>query len=507
VERIRIAIGQIWQEQNTFSPVKTNLEDFKQFGLYFGEEIIKRFSDTNELGGFISAAREENQINIELIPTIRAWSWPKGNVTSDTYKKIKERLINFLIESKPLDGILLSFHGAMVADSVFDVEGDILETIHREILSNIPIAISCDLHANITKKMLDNTVFIEAYHTCPHIDLFRTGYKAAKTFFQTLKRGLKDDGLKNNLYPNTGFVKMPMITPARLHDSKKGPFKELFKFIKKIEKNSDIISISLFPVQPWLDVPELGWSVLVYTSSNKDVAKNYANKIADYAWGLKDEFFIKESTPADALKEASKMKEGLMVISDSDATTAGAPGDNTNILKEMLAQNIKFPALLSFIDRGVALKAVDAGVGNIITCNIGGKMDNIYSKPIKITATVKNIADGKFEIDGHVGKNYFNIGKTAVLEVDNINILVCEKNGPFYEQTVYRNAGLEPKDFRVVVVKSPVGFRYAYESIADKIVLVNHPGLSSSNLDLFEFKNIPRLLFPLDKIKDWRSSN
>lgn len=71
-----------------------------------------------------------------------------------------------------------------------------------------------------------------------------------------------------------------------------------------------------------------------------------------------------------------------------------------------------------------------------------------------------NITDGKFVIDSHVGKNYFNIGGTAVLKVDNINILVCEKNGPFYDQAVYKNARA----------------RYAYEPVADKVVLVGHPG-------------------------------
>ena len=157
---------------------------------------------------------------------------------------------------------------------------------------------------------------------------------------------------------------------------------------------------------------------------------------------------------------------------------------------------------MSFIDKDVVYKAIDAGIGKIITTEIGGKMDHIFSKPVQITATVKNITDGRFEIDGHVGKNYFDIGKTAVLAVENISILVCEKNGPFYEQTVYKNAGLDPQDFRVVVVKSPVGFRYAYEEIADKIILVKHPGLSSSDLDLCDFKNIPRPLYPLDEISD-----
>lgn len=487
MKNLRIAIGQVWQEQNTFSPVKTVIDDFKQLGWHSGEEIIEKFSKVNEIGGFLTAAEQEKNINI--IPTLRALSWPRGNVKAETYGYLKEQLVSLIKGSKPLDGILISFHGSMVADNEFDVEGDILETIHNEISDTVPIAVSCDLHANITKKMLNHTVFIEGYHTCPHIDLFRTGRVAAETFFKVLNKKVK-------LY--TGFNKLPMITPARRHDSKKGPFKKLFDLIGQVQKQREVLGASLFLVQPWLDVPELGWSVLVYTDSDEKSAQMYADQISEMAWKLKEDFFIKEKTPEQALREAIKMKKGLMVISDSDATTAGAPGDSTVLLKEILKQEIKFPVLLSFIDGETVLKAIDAGIGKTTSFEIGGKMDNLYCSPLKIDAEVKNITDGKFEINGHIGKNLFDMGKVAVLGLGSIDIMVSEKSGPIYEQTVYRNAGLDPKDYRVVIVKSPVGFRYAYESIADRIILVEHPGLSSSNLDLFEFKNIPRPIFPLD---------
>lgn len=188
-----------------------------------------------------------------------------------------------------------------------------------------------------------------------------------------------------------------------------------------------------------------------------------------------------------------------MVVSDSDATTAGAPGDNTNILKEMIAQKINFPALIPFIDSEVVFEAIKAGKGNVFETFIGGKMDNIFSEPVKIKAKVFNTGESIFEVDGHIGKNTFNMGKSAVLQMGNITMLVCEKNGPFYEPTVFRNSGLEPKDFRVVVVKSPVGFRDSYEKIADRIVLVKCPGLSSSDLNIFNFKNIPRPIYPLNR--------
>jgi len=239
----RIALGQLWQEQNTFSPVKTVLEDFEQFGLYYGEEIIDRFSETNELGGFITTLKARK--DTRMIPAIRAWSWPKGNVAPGTYKIFKDEIAGRIRAAMPLDGVLFSFHGAMVSDSQFDVEGDILNSIRKETGMDIPVVISCDLHANITQDMLKYADYIEGYHTCPHVDLFRTGKKAALILSELL------DGARLD----TGFVKLPLITPARAHDSSRHPFKTLFGWLDEVEKEPGIKGASLFPVQPWLDVP------------------------------------------------------------------------------------------------------------------------------------------------------------------------------------------------------------------------------------------------------------
>ena len=67
---MRIAIGMLAQEVNTFSPVPTVLKDFEAQGLFFGEEIIKQSAGMGEVGGFIQAAREAK--DVALLPTIAA---------------------------------------------------------------------------------------------------------------------------------------------------------------------------------------------------------------------------------------------------------------------------------------------------------------------------------------------------------------------------------------------------------------------------------------------------
>jgi len=68
---------------------------------------------------------------------------------------------------------------------------------------------------------------------------------------------------------------------------------------------------------------------------------------------------------------------------------------------------------------------------------------------------------------------------------------------------VARSVGIDPQHKKIVVVKSSVHYRAAYEPIAKEIIEIDGPGLSSPNLSRFEFKHIRRPIFPLDTDFEW----
>ena len=487
----RIAFAQIIQEQNFFSPLKTTIDDFEQNGIYYREKVLENISQNSGLNGFIEAAKTEK--NIELVPIMKVASLPKGPIIEKDYNNIKNKLISILKESMPLDGILLSLHGAMSSEKTFDIEGDILESIHKEVSKYIPISVSIDLHANLTDKMIANACFTEGFKTSPHIDMFETGYRVAKALFNILE---------NKLILKSYFVKIPMITGARLHNTNKGAFKKLFDLVRSIENKPDVFGASLFAVQPWLDVPELGWSALVYSDKQDSKSGEYANKIARMAWEIKDKLVPEELSVKEALDKIKKYKKGLVVFSDNDSTTSGASGDNTCVLEEVLRQEVDYPVLLTVVDQEVVQKAVDIGVGNKITALLGGKVDK-YCNPVKISALVKSVMDKDFFSKSKSNINHYGYtidpGRIVILKVKEINIVASEKTCMVFEPSFYENLGFNLKDFKIVLVKSPMGFRYFYEKIAKSIVLLNCPGLASSNFNLYEYKNITRPLYPLDK--------
>jgi microcystin degradation protein MlrC len=61
-----------------------------------------------------------------------------------------------------------------------------------------------------------------------------------------------------------------------------------------------------------------------------------------------------------------------------------------------------------------------------------------------------------------------------------------------------RFVGIDPLLEKILVVKSTIHYRAAFEPIAREIIEVDAPGLSSSNLSRFDFKRIRRPIFPLD---------
>lgn len=119
---MRIAIGQLWQETNTFNPLATTKVDFEHLGLVSGDALIESMSRTNELGGFLQELRGWPE-KPEVIGLIRFPAWPGGTATSETFDWILEGFSQAVRDAGQIDGVLLALHGAMAAVGHPDVEG------------------------------------------------------------------------------------------------------------------------------------------------------------------------------------------------------------------------------------------------------------------------------------------------------------------------------------------------------------------------------------------------
>ena len=157
---------------------------------------------------------------------------------------------------------------------------------------------------------------------------------------------------------------------------------------EEMETLPKVVSVATFPVNPWLDIPELGWAVVVATDGDRKLADELCSELANAAWALRHEFLKLDRKPLDqAIRMAVEAPEGADLSSPtrSDSVLCGAPGDSTLILAEMLRQNLPCVALLPMVDPQVVEQAIRAGMGSTITVRVGGKMDSTFSKPLAVT--------------------------------------------------------------------------------------------------------------------------
>jgi microcystin degradation protein MlrC len=494
---MRIAVGQLAQESNTFNPLPTTRRDFEEFGVLCGRELVEQMADTNELGGFIQSLRAWPE-RPEVAGLVRLFAWPSGAATRDTFAWLRSELLDALRSVMPVDAVLLALHGALVAEGAPDVEGEILRAVRGVLGPSVPLVATLDLHANITEAMVHHADALVLYHTAPHLDVFETGKRGA-----TLLRRL----LIAKARPVTAFQKLPLVVPAeRANTQDPTSVSHAFRLhLQALEADARVLSAGLATVQPWLDVPDLGSAVLVVTDGSAALAESACRDLAAEVWRRRADYLPQLVSVEEAVREAHRHAEGLVVLSDSaDATTSGAPGDSTWLLRELLKYDWPRPALVTLVAPGVVTEAQRAGQGADLTFAVGGVRDARFAQPVTLTARVARLFQAAFVMSGHLARNLpIDMGPSAVLRQGNVYVVVTSRSGPHFAPDLFRAAGLDPFAASVLVAKSPCGFRAAYEARAKKIVVVRAPGCAPADFWKYEYRNIARPLWPWDQIEGW----
>ena len=125
--KMRIAVGCIGHETNTFSLVPTTIDSFKKREYFIGEEMFPVFRNTNTImGGYMDAAEERG---MELVPLLWTFAIPSGIVEQSAYDTLKSEFMEILHNAGNLDGVLLDLHGAMAVEEIEDGEADLIAAV------------------------------------------------------------------------------------------------------------------------------------------------------------------------------------------------------------------------------------------------------------------------------------------------------------------------------------------------------------------------------------------
>ncbi len=499
---MRIALGEIVQETGTFTPALMGLAAFEAYGLYQGSELLEQLPGVGPPGGFLQVLSErvEQFDAVEVVPLARAWAGAGPRILDSTYDTLLEMLLVPLREAGELDAVFLSLHGAASIERDDDLEGAVLEAVREVIGPDVPLVVPLDHHANITVRMIEHADLLVGHETQPH-DPLATGVKAAGLLFDWLASGRK---------PVIAWRKIPMITPQDQFLTSGGPMKTWFDRARELEQQPGVLDVSPFPMQPWLDVQEGGWSVVVQTDGDDRLAERLADEMAGLAWEMRESFWLSERVEvSEAARRALEADhpDGLLILSDTgDSVYGGAPGDSTWILRELLTQSAGQPesdraVLVPIVDPAAVDVAFAAGVGARVTVELGGKIDSEFSRPVETTALVVAVSENHVADVGERGR--VEIGRVVVLQAGPVQIVVMASAGfTICHPVLYQHLGLNVDRARAVVVKTASNFQY-FERWRRELIRVDTPGMTQSDLAAFDWTRIPRPMFPFDPEFAW----
>jgi microcystin degradation protein MlrC len=487
---MRIAVGLLFHESNTFFSVSMTMEKFREKDLHFGADIPPHWAGTaTEMGGFLEGAK---RCGFEVVPTLAAWGMPSGPLTAETFEALSTSLVSRLKEAGHLDGVLLSLHGAMVAKGFPDADGEILARVRRAIGPATPLVVTIDYHANVTAEMLRWPDAMLGYDTYPHIDQQERGLEAAAILDQMLRNGLR---------PKLAFVRRPLLPHILCQLTDQAPMSEAIAMAHELEQDPEILCVSVAAGFPYCDVPDAGLSVYAVARHDAGAAERAAEKVAVFLWNRRGEFQKSLPDAQAAVHQSIEAPRGLTVLADvGDNLGAGTPGDGTVILAELLKQRAH-DALVLLCDPEAVAEAVHAGVRGRVHLKVGAKTDHEHGDPVEIDGSVLTISDGVFKNIGPMRDGVMDDqGRTAVIRAAGVLVVVTERRMPMWNLEQLRCLGIEPTRLRTIVVKSAIAYRAAYLPIAERVLEVDTPGLAAADIRRFTYHHLRRPIYPLDPL-------
>ncbi len=489
---MRIGLIHVAQETNDFNPQLTTLRDYRSFGLHLGQEVVDKAGGIGQVGGHLAAVAESG-VAVETVPIVRAHAVAGGRIDTESRMYFLDVIRRGLKDAGPLDGLHLQLHGACAAEGLDDVEGE-QAALCRDILGpHVPILLGLDHHANVTKRMVASVTAIVGHRTQPH-DQFDTGKIGMELLLRILREGL---------HPVIATRKIPLVTHQEKFLTAHGPMKEWFDHARAMEKDPRVLQAAPFPMQPWLDVDEGGWTAVVVTNGDRPLAESLADELADHAWRLRDAFLEREALSVDdAVRRADAEPPGLVVLSDTgDTVFGGSAGDSNVLLEAMLRLKIKGPALIPMIAPGVVARLWQAGEGATVTLPVGGETASRFFRPLEVTGVVRKLREGLIPISDYQ-HGEIDMGRTAVFETGPVTLLVSELRGVAGNiPDVYRAHGIDPSRFKMVVLKTASNFQF-FASIAPRVIRADTPGPGQSDVYTLPWQRLPRPIHPLDPITD-----
>ena len=492
---MRIAVGQFSCESNTFATFTCDFETVKTTGyLLTGKHVLSLRNTDGEIAGALSVLEADSAV--EIVPLL-ATRWNSSSILqADAHAALRALMLDALRAAMPVDSVFLSCHGSMVAADCDDPEGWLAESVRAIVGPTVPIAMTLDLHGNVTDRMVANLDLIVAYEHYPHDDSFATGARGARLLLRTVRQ---------EIAPATCRVRLPMILTAfKASTFGDGAFARMERAARAVEKEPGILSVSNFFVGSYIDIAEMGSGTLVIADGDPAQARSAAERLARQYWDSRREFLVESVSVGEAVARGRRIEGGpILLLNTADTTGGGAAGDSIDVAAGLLAAGVEEPSLAMVVDPAAASECHAAGVGASVSLEIGHRVDPRWGQPIRIAGRVGRLGDGSFRYTGGIfGGTEASMGPSAVLEAGALSILVMSRPTYDWADEQYRSLGLDAAKAKWVEAKNMMNFRKAYGAIMRDAFVLDAPGPTPPDMRSLPFRRTGRPWFPMDEIDE-----
>jgi microcystin degradation protein MlrC len=208
----------------------------------------------------------------------------------------------------------------------------------------------------------------------------------------------------------------------------------------------------------------------------------------------------------EALRNVRDHRDGpVLLVEPSDNIGAGAPGENTHLLKALVENRFEDAAVIINDPQAVS-ELADAKPGDSMRVVIGGKSGEIGADPLPLEVTLLRRSDGRFTLEdshSHLAAGhgeFIDMGPCALVRHGGVLVLLTSRRTPPFDLGQWRSQGVHPENLKVIGIKAAAGHRRAYDPIAAASYTVDLPGPCAENLKLLPFENVRRPVYPLDEV-------
>ncbi len=480
----RIYCASIATETNTFSPLRTDLNNFKE--TFYAKPNQHPLTPTLCSAIFPLLRKRKKKGEIKLVEGTATWAEPGGLINSKTWNYLKNEILSEIKKAGKLDIVILGLHGAMISNNCIDCEGDLIKNIRNILGPKVIIGVTFDPHSHLSKKCEINANIVTVFKEFPHTDFVETAEDCIDLSIKAFDKIIK---------PQISIFDVRMIT---ILPTSKEPMKSFVDHLKNLEKNKTALSISIIHGFMAGDSPDLGAKIIIITDNNKKNGDKLSSQLGMKLFSLRKDLapktFSANTSILKAKKLSKKNKKPILIADIWDNPGGGVAGDSTILIKKAISMNLKKIAVSSIWDPVAVKICHEAGEKANIDLKFGGKISSSSGGPINKKILVKKIVKNAFQ---KFETSYVPMGDSVCISFEGIEIILNSNRCQTFSTDAFTRLGVDISNKKILIIKSTNHFYKSFVSHVSNIIYSSVNGIYPNNPRKNKYLKLKRRIWPI----------